>query len=200
MSVAFFDRFGKNGSLATSIRGTKIVDFHSGDRSFGREKLSRRFNRDNFGTDGQAGLVYSVRDLFARVQSAHDIYLSSKQSPTIWNMYSAAAVRFSLRARSYLTFVASRICERRMCYILRNMINNTNRAPPRSLARPFICRDADLSHSIMRLFQISLNKCYCKELLRARVNISVCCRQRGREKLRDPTIRLFVRYSTPLIR
>lgn len=44
-------------------------------------------------------LIYSYGAVFR----GRDIYLSSKQSPTIWNIYSAVAL--TRPPRSYLTFI-----------------------------------------------------------------------------------------------
>jgi len=85
--------------LATfNSRGKKIVDFRTADRSLDYARNLPGVSTSET-TSAQPGRdLFTVhRDLFARAQSARDIYLSSKQSPTIWNMYSAMAVRLSRR-------------------------------------------------------------------------------------------------------
>lgn len=98
---------GKNRFSLPLIRGVKNCRSQSGrPKPQPREKLVRCYERDcKLDASGSRDLFTVQRDLFARAQSARDIYLSSKQSPTIWNMYSATAVRSTVPARSYLTSV-----------------------------------------------------------------------------------------------
>jgi len=90
---------GENYFSLPLIREVKNCTFPSSESEpRPREKLVRCFNeRDNFGA-ARSALVYSAT-WFIRTGAvcAWYIFIVKTQSPTIWNMYSAAAVRLSRR-------------------------------------------------------------------------------------------------------